>query len=319
MKSKLWLNLGLLALIGALALLAVFEPGKEKEEVIPLARFDAPAAQKIELSGKETLSLEKLVGTASFHGEAAREGERQDAANEKKNGHWFITAPFQTPANEHRVELLLKIPAATSAARYPAVAGDLARYGLAPPNAVLRLGDMTLEFGDSDPIQQRRYVKVGDTLHLAEDNFHHYLSAPATDYVEKKLLAENPDIVKIEIPGLVLTREEGGKWRSEPAQPSPNPLYEMVDAWKYASAYDVKRHENKDALPAETIRITLAQGEAVEFGIVRREPELILLRAGWGLEFHLTEETSRSLLTLKTPEPAAQPPEAAPAAESSSH
>jgi hypothetical protein len=288
MKSKLWLNLGLLAVVGILTLLAAFEPGKKKEEVIPLAQFDAAAVQKIEISGKETLSLER------------------------KDGHWFIAAPFQAPANERRVDLLLKIPAKASAARYPAVSGELARFGLASPSAVLRLDDLVLEFGDSDPIQQRRYVKVGDTLHLVEDDFQHHLSAPATDYVEKKLLAENPDIVKIELPGLTLNREEGGKWRSEPAQPSPDPLYELVNAWKYARAYDVKRHEAKDAPPAETIRVTLAQGKPVEFGIVRRAPELVLLRANWGLEFHLTEETSKSLLTLKAAEakPDAPPPEA---------
>lgn len=288
MGKKLWLNLGLLAVIGVLALLTAFEPGKKKAETIPLARIDAAAVQKIEVGGKETLSLEK------------------------KDGRWYVSAPFQAPANDHRVELLLKIPATPSSASYPAAAGELARFGLAPPNAVLRLDGLSLEFGDSDPIQQRRYVKVGDTLHLAEDNFQHHLTAPATDYVEKKLLPEDPDLRKIELPGLVLTREDGGKWRAEPAQASPGPVYELVDAWKYARAYDVKRHEAKDAPSGETVRITLAQGGPVEFGIVRRTPEQVLLRADWGLEFHLTEETSRSLLTLKAPEAEKQPDAAAP-------
>ena len=290
MKTKLWLNLSLLALIGVFALLAAFEPGKKKAETMPLARIDAAAVQKIEISGKETLNLEK------------------------KEGHWFLTAPFQAPANDHRVDLLLKIPATANSASYPAVASELARFGLAPPGTVLRLDGLTLEFGDSDPIQQRRYVKVGETLHLVEDNFHHHLTAPATDYVEKKLLPENPDLRKIELPGLILTREEGGKWRSEPPQDPPGPLYELVDTWKYARAFDVKRHEAKDAPPGETVRVTLGQGGPLEFGIVRRAPELVLLRADWGLEFHLTEETSKSLLTLKAPEPAAQSTEAAPVA-----
>lgn len=290
MKTKLWLNLSLLALIGVFALLAAFEPGKKKAETMPLALLDTTAVKKIEISGKETLSLEK------------------------KEGHWSLTAPFQAPANDHRVELLLKIPATASSASYPAVTGELARFGLAPAGTVLRLDDLTLEFGDSDPIQQQRYVKIGETLHLAEDNFHHHLTAPATDYVEKKLLPEDPDLRKIELPGLVLTREDGGKWRSEPPQDPPNPLYELVDAWKYARAYDVKRHEAKDAPSGESISVTLGQGEPVEFGIVRRTPELVLLRADWGLEFHLSEETSKSLLTLKAPEAEKKPDPAPPSA-----
>lgn len=278
MGKKLWINLGLLAVIGIFALLAVFEPGKKPAETVPLAKIDAAAVKKIEIGGKETLNLEK------------------------KEGHWFLTAPFQAPANGHRVDLLLKIAATASSASYPVATGELARFGLAPPGTVLRLDGLSLEFGDSDPIQQQRYVKVGETLHLVEDNFHHHLSAPATDYVEKKLLQEDPDIRKIELPGLALTREEGGKWRSEPAQDSPDPLYELVDAWKYARAFEVKRHEAKDAPAGETVRITMAEGEPLEFRILRREPELVLLRAGWGLEFQLTEETSRSLLTPKKPE-----------------
>lgn len=283
MKKKLWLNAALLAVIGILALLAAFEPGKKVEEAAPLTHVDTAAVSRIELAGKETLSLEK------------------------KDGHWHLTTPFQAPANDRRVELLLNIPAKSSNASYPAVAGELARFGLAPPGAVLRLDDLSLEFGDSDPIQQRRYVKVGETLRLVEDDFHHHLTAPATDYVEKKLLPENPDLSRIEVPGLVLTRGEGGQWRSEPAQESSDALNELVETWKYARAFDVKRHEAQGAPPAETVRVTLADGKVVEFGIVRREPELVLLRADWGLEFHLTEETSRSLLTLRKPE-AEQPP-----------
>jgi hypothetical protein len=289
MGRKLWINLGLLAVIGIFALLAAFEPGKKKEVPIPLAQIDTGAVRKIEISGKETLSLEK------------------------KEGHWFLVSPFQAPANDHRVDLLLKIPETASSASYPAVASELARFGLAPPGTVLRLDELSLEFGDSDPIQQHRYVKVGDTLQLVEDNFHHHLTAPATDYVEKKLLPENPDLRKIELPGLTLNREEGGKWRSEPPQDPPGPLYELADAWRYARAFDVKRHEAKDAPPGETIRVSLGQDKPLEFGIVRRAPELVLLRADWGLEFHLTEETSKSLLTLKAPEPAPPSAEAAPA------
>lgn len=281
-------NLALLAIIAVLSLLLFFNPGQKSEVPIPLAKIDVPSVNKIQVTGKQNFTLEKI------------------------DGHWRLTQPFNVPANENRVEMLLKIPAATSTARYPVDQAQLDKFQLNPPAATLKLGEVTLDFGGSDPIQQQRYVKVGDTLHLAVDDFYHHLTATPADYVEKKLLPENANIQHIQLPGLQLSKDKDGKWTADPVQETAAPLYEMADAWGKARAYDVQAYvPPKDGkVPTETAVITLADGQRIAFLIQQRQPDAILVRPDWGLQFHLVESLSQQLLALKKPDkPAAAPAE----------
>lgn len=283
MNGRMKLNLILLGIIAVLGLLTVFEPGKKNAETVPLAQIDSAAISKIQIAGRQNLTLEK------------------------RDGHWRLTQPLDVPANDNRVEQLLKIPGVTSEARYPADATQLAKFQLNPPNATLTLGDTLLEFGGTEPIQSQRYVKLGDTLHLVADNFYQHLTATPTDYVEKKLLPEGIQPQRIELPGLILTKDTTGKWTAEPAQSNTASLYEMADAWNKARAYDVQPYTlpKGGKAPTEVAKITLSNGQNLEFLILQRKPDAIFARTDWKLQFHLTESISQQLLNLpeaKTPD-----------------
>lgn len=289
MNAKMQLNLALLGVIAALGLLAALEPGKKKDEPQPLAAIDAKAVSKIQVTGRQNFTLEK------------------------RDGRWRLTQPLDAPAAENRVEQLLKIPAVASEARYPLDAGQLEKFQLAPPTATLTLDKLTLEFGGSDPIQRQRYVKLGNTLHMAADSFYQHLTAAPTDYVEKKLLPDNAHIQSIELPGLKLSKNSEGKWSAEPPPAENAPLYEMAEAWKNARAFDVRNYTPAEGkAPPDKAKITLADGQSVEFLIVQREPDAILARTDWKLQFQVTEGIAKSLLALKKAEKA-EKPETAPA------
>lgn len=276
LKSKLTLNLVLLAVIGILGALAFFEPGKERAASKSVAAVDEATLNTITLKNKDTIVFEK------------------------KDGHWRLTAPFQAPANEIRVRQLIDIAKSESDADYPVKPEELAKFELDQPKATLTLGNATLVFGGSDPINMRRYVQVGDTLHLVNDDFFHHLTASATDYVDKKLLPETAKVKEIQIPGLKATLGSDGKWTREPPGDKPD-LGELATLWATARAIDVRR---QDAPPqGDKVRIVLAEGNPVEFVVAQREPELVLARPDLGLQYELTGETSRQLLNL--PKPAA--------------
>jgi hypothetical protein len=93
-----------------------------------------------------------------------------------------IGKPHDTKANEPKIERLLKIANTASTEHFPLPDGDRAQFGLDPPMAELRLDDTRLEIGGTHPIDHRRYVLVGDTVHLINDHFAHHLLAPAKDY-----------------------------------------------------------------------------------------------------------------------------------------
>ncbi len=290
MQSRLALNLILLIVAAALAAVIFFAPGRKDEPVIPLAQVDENAVHSISLQNKEAIAFEK-------------QGNR-----------WWIKSPFSAPANERRIRQLFDIAKAKSEARYPVPQDDLAKFELDKPKATLVLGDVVLSFGGSDPINRHRYARVGDTLHLVADDFFQYLAAPATDYVDKKLLPENAKPVELLLPELHLKMSPDGKWASEPAGKSDEAVHDIVNAWQTARAIEVQRAGK--ATQGDVIKVSFANDSPIEFIIVQREPDLILARTDWGLQFHLAGETAKRLLGLpqKAPPDTSAPKEKVPPA-----
>jgi hypothetical protein len=284
MKSRLALNLGLLALIAVLTALAVLKPGKKEEPQPTLVAGELNSLNRVTLQNKDTLTFEK------------------------KDGLWVLTAPFAAPVNQVRMRQLVEVGQAVSSARYPIKPEELAQFGLDRPQATLTLGDTTLQFGNTDPINMRRYVRIGDTLHLVDDNFFHHLTASATDYVDKKLIPEGTKIRQIELPGLKIIKGAEGRWTAEPAGDGKTDWAELASTWATARAIEVKRLE-KDT-QGETIRVTFNEGSPIEFLILRKEPSLTLARRDLGLQYEITADTARDLLNQKKPdqEPAAAAP-----------
>lgn len=281
MKPRLLVNLGLLALIAVLAAIAILKPGKNEVESTPLLALDLQGLNRVTLKNKETLVFEK------------------------KEGLWNLTAPFAAPVNQVRVGQLLDITKAVSEANYPVKPNDLAQFGLDAPQAVLGLDDMTLQFGSTDPIKMRRYVRIGETLHLVEDNFFHHLTASASDYVDKRLIPERAKIREIQLPDLKATRDQQGQWTVEPNAKTGTDLAELTSVWATARAIEVKRWN--PVAEGEPIRIGFTEGPALEFVIINKSPELVLGRKDLGLQYTLTAETSRELLNLPKPKSEAEP------------
>ncbi len=281
MKTRLLLNLLLLSVVLALAALVVYEPGVEEPQVVHLTDLDESTIDHIVLENKEVIVFEK------------------------REGHWWLTAPFSAPANEIRMRQLLDIANAESEARYPFVPEDQGKYELDKPKAKLTLGKVTLIFGGSDPIDMRRYVWVGDTLHLVNDDFSHHLTAPATDYVDKKLLPDDAHIQGLLLPGIKADKSADGHWTIEPSSEADAGISDLVMAWQTARAIDVKRLDQP--AQGDIARIGFSDHGPVEFVILQREPDLVLARPDWGLKYVVATDMAKSLLALQKPQPSPSP------------
>ena len=274
MKPKIVLNSILLIILVTLAGLAFFEPGKEEIKTPHLTDVDLDALNRFELNNQEKLVFEK------------------------RDGHWWLAQPFQAPANDIRIRQLLSVARAESRAHYPVKAEELAKFELDKPKAILSLGTVELRFGGSEPIDMLRYVQIGETLHLVNDDFSHHLLARATDFVNKKLLPEDAQLKELSLPGLSAKLGDKGQWNLDPAA-DPAAMSELANVWQSARAIEVKRHE----APAtgDKIHIGLADGQAVEFVILQREPDLLLVRPDWKLEYMVASESGKRLLVLQKP------------------
>ncbi len=89
----------------------------------------------------------------------------------------------EATANAPRIGQLLGLCTTPSLERFP-VPSDLRPFGLDPAPIRLRLNSLTLDFGNTDPINGWRYVRIGDQIHLIADGFYHHLSAPPEAWLE---------------------------------------------------------------------------------------------------------------------------------------
>ena len=271
MKDRKLLNGFLLCVVLALGWVAYFEPGKKVETSNPLLKIDSSSINTIRLQNAETIVFEK------------------------KEGLWREVEPLNAPVNQIRVNQLLEIAESKSEASYPIREDELAQFDLDKPRIRLTLGSTELSFGGIESINQRRYVRVGDRLHLVADQFFHHLNASATDFVDKRLVVEGSKIQSIEVPGFKASLGNEGQWTGSPEAKDKQDYAEWSMLWSTARAIDIKR---LDIVPlGDKIRLGLQGKEPLEFTVVSREPSLVLARPDLGLKFELTQETAKTLLT----------------------
>lgn len=84
----------------------------------------------------------------------------------RRDGTWQLDGSPGATVDQGRLEDLVNLAAAPVANWRPASDFDMAKLGLAPPLATLRLDDTTLEFGEPAAIGQLRYARVGERIAL---------------------------------------------------------------------------------------------------------------------------------------------------------
>ncbi len=279
-------NLILLLVVVGLGLLVYFGPGGEDTQpTVRLSELDPDTVTRIRIQRPEGPEI-LLV----------KEGEA-----------WFLEEPIRIAANLFRVQSLLRLAGSVSHGQYPLQDGDLARFGLTTPRVILQLDELALAFGDTEPLAFRRYVGVGETLHLIDDVDYHHLTAKAAGFVSLKLLPEDAQITGLSLPGLRLVRSADGGWSAQPASPgaSADALQALVDEWTQARALEINFHT--DEAPGATVTLNLGGADQpLRFTILERAPQLVLARADLGLAYHFPQAAAERLLQLTRP-PQAEP------------
>ncbi len=109
------------------------------------------------------------------------QGNRLQLALQKGEQGWRLSHPRAVEARTERVRQLLAIARAPVQQAFPAE-GDLARYGLDKPGAVLQLDQQRLAFGDRDPGQASRYVLADGEIRVIDDLYFNLLKLPASHF-----------------------------------------------------------------------------------------------------------------------------------------
>lgn len=291
--NRMQLNAVLVLVVAGLAA-ALYFTQKKEEKGAPLTALAADAVKsiRIEHPGQPTIQLEKQAGR------------------------WQLTAPVQAETDPFEVASLVSLATQETKRKLPLADVKLGELKLDPPQFSVTLNEQKLDFGDMEPLEYRRYVRVGDTVALIDDPSSTAVDADYSDLVAKDLLPASAELQKIEVPGLTVERAADGKtWSASPAtaEASSDALARFTEAWRKARAmWNAKMPA--DGGQGEPVTLTLKDGTAMHLVLVSREPQLILDRPELKLRYSLSKADADTLLKLTEAPPPAPPADAAGAA-----
>lgn len=283
LKRRWLLNIGLLALIGALAWVLVYRSGQEKQvSAPPLTTLSANSVAhiRIERPGQPAIVLEKA------------------------GSDWKITAPLQARANLFNVENLMRVLSAPGETRIPAVATELAKFGLEQPQSRVWFENDEIAFGALHPLNNQVYVLYKNEVVLIPGYHLAGATYPYNNYIDSRLFGEDRKFTSLKLPNFTLTLKDG-IWQRHPPdkQLTSDQINDFASEWQNARALSVDKYSGKEALDEiETTSTRDGKDEKLQLGILAYKPDFVLHRQDENLEYHFTEETGKHLLSLPSKE-----------------
>lgn len=280
MKSRWLINLLLLLAIGILSLVARYEPGIEKPaEMAAITNLKQDEVNRIHLNRpvRDDLVLVKA-------------GPRD----------WTIERTPALPAGNFQINALLKLAEQKPVRSYAVSELDLSQLQLDPPYATAFLNDTAIEFGNLEPLEGLRYIRVAGQVHLIPDSYLQLIEAGNTQFVRRRLFEEGTLINRISLPGFSVTRTNKG-WSVDPAQDaSSDDIQQFMDRWQNAAGLNIlAAHPVQEG---DRVEVNLGDDtQSISFIITEREQELILMRPDLGILYRMGDR-AESLLRIKAPE-----------------
>jgi hypothetical protein len=286
-KLNLILVVVAMALVAGVLLLQQRDQARDKKQ--PLTALKADAISRITL----------------------RHPDQPDIVLEKKDGQWALTAPVQVAADPLEVGTLTGLAGADIQGTIDPKQVNLADLGLAPPGYSVQLNELSIGFGGVEPLKYRRYLLLGDKVALIDDIGGNALDADYSDLVSKNLLPEGAQIEKLAAPGFTLTRAADGRgWTLDPADTkvSSDALQQLADAWKSARSMWNQAAPADAAAAKESVTLGIKTKDGgsseLKFGIVSRDPQLVLERSDLKLRYNLGKDQIDRLLNKPAAKPA---------------
>lgn len=217
----------------------------------------------------------------------------------RENAVWRLIGSPSLPANKDRVAALLGLALAPVHDAFRAEGNDLKQFGLEPPKAVVLLDAHEFHFGDTEPLNGRRYVLYGPDVHLITDvYFHHLLATPAA-FVDPAPIGDGAKPVGFVLPGATL-QLEAGRWSGEHAGDlsADDAGKRLAAAWASARAASVKQFDPELGWE-RAIEIALdGETQPLRFRLARLNHELVIGREDWKVQYHFPKKNGLRLVDV---------------------
>lgn len=133
---------------------------------------------------------------------------------QKNNGQWQMISPYQHMANTPRINRLFELLSVRSRSHFPATPVLEDKLGFNQSPGQFQFNDTVIIFGATESINHRRYVKVGNTIHLIADLFLHQLMANAPEFIDNRIIPDNSTLLSVSENPFNYTLEQWKKLRS---------------------------------------------------------------------------------------------------------
>ena len=284
MATRGLLNLVLVVLALVMGLIIYFEPGLEPADI------PQPLTTLLVADDAIGIHIERVkYDPVSFI---------------KRNGRWYlVTEKQELPASTFQLQALLRLLETSSSSHYAADTVNLESLGLDPPQATVTIDDVAILFGNTAPLDGKRYLQIDATVHLIEDRYQHLINAGWTNFVERKLLPADKSIRTLRLPDMTLTLTDKDQWQLSPGKPgvSADAIQQLLDHWDKVSALYARRYDGRTSDEIITLEFSDSP-ETLTFMVIAHSPELVLARPDWGIQYHLSSDVEETLLTLGEPE-----------------
>lgn len=219
----------------------------------------------------------------------------------KDKGVWRMIEPINISANSFRIDTILKLLNAASHGQYLADDLDLNKYGLDKPVTSIRFDNIEISFGITNPVNNYRYVKTNEKIHLIGDYFHPLLSSQIGTLIARNLLPTDAKIKKLILPDQILELNKNNTWTSSEDTPA-DAIVDTISSWKNDQAFGVHNYIKRKSLGNIDVYIN-NRDEPLHFEITDTEPWLIIARPELDIEYHFNTEFYNQLIKPELIEP----------------
>ena len=284
------INLILFVAIICLGLLAWLDPFAPPEpEFHPLSTVNPETITKISLkrAGGNAFVLQKSVSAPESS--------------------WRLREPVDLFANQLKVKQLLSLISTNSLRQYQIKSEHLAKLGLADPAWEIIFeassgGKTVVSFGKTEPISQKRYVLVNNTVHLINDRVSQFNFGSPLMLANLDILPVDKSVKEVHLPDKVIRRVDGQWQSSSPAERSvsQSTYKEFIDEWRYAQASRVAlADKNEFNIDAKPVTVVLEKADQpVHFMIEHSGQDYIVTNKDWGVRYYLSGNVGEKLMHI---------------------
>ena len=137
-----------------------------------------------------------------------------DTVIQKQNGTWQITEPINIKANQFRIGSLLKLLSTNNYTQYSTDNLNLEQYGLAKTELSLHVNNIIVHFGNTNPVNGKRYILINQHMYLIDDNFYPLINSQLGTLVDQNLFEKGSVITHLKTAEFTLHKNTKNIWQS---------------------------------------------------------------------------------------------------------